>query len=518
MAARKTRLGFIPANRGFFSDELAAKMRRGFIDTLRGAGAEVVVPSTRDTKIGCVETLDEAGVAGRMFRDKRVDGIVIAAVNFGDEQGAALAVKESGLRVPILIVGCQEEETLTPTTERRDSFCGLLSIAEGLRQIGMRYSVPEQPIGLPTDASFRATCERFVRVCRVVAGLRSARYGQVGARPDAFWTCRYSERALQRMGVTCATLDLSEIIGAVQRMKATSAVRRIVGELKKDADASAVDDEILTKMAKFELALKRFIDDRKLDALAIQCWTSIQENLGISPCITMSRFDDRGIPCACEADITGALSMHALQLASDSPSCLADWNNLHNDDPELVNCWHCGVFPMSWAKTRPRIGCQEIISATTGRDRAMGVVEFVMRDGPVTLCRVTQDSTGAGKAMIAQGQVEPNPAKTFGSYGWVRLPGIAKLYKDVLLRHFPHHVAMNRSQVGNILWEALGNYMGLEVYTAERTSGKWTPELPFAVEGRPRPGRPSARPAREGPTSSAARHLDARAGCDTIQG
>jgi L-fucose isomerase-like protein len=279
-------------------------------------------------------------------------------------------------------------------------------------------------------------------------------------------------------------------------MKATSAVKRIVGELKRDADTSAVDDEILTKMAKFELALKRFIDDRKLDALAIQCWTSIQENLGISPCTTMSRFDDRGIPCACEADITGALSMHALQLASDCPSCLADWNNLHNDDPELVNCWHCGVFPMSWAKTRPRIGCQEIISATTGRDRAMGVVEFVMRDGSVTLCRVTQDSAGAGKAMIAQGQVEPNPAKTFGSYGWVRLPGIDKLYKDVLLRHFPHHVAMNRSQVGNILWEALGNYMGLEVYTAERTSGRWTPELPFAVEDRQRPGRSAKRKAR----------------------
>jgi L-fucose isomerase-like protein len=223
------------------------------------------------------------------------------------------------------------------------------------------------------------------------------------------------------------------------------------------------------------------VDDRKLDALAIQCWTSIQANLGICSCTTMSRFDDRGIPCACESDIMGALSMHALQLASAGPSCLADWNNLHNDDSELVNCWHCGVFPVSWAKGKPKMGCQEIIAGTTGRDNAMGVVEFVMKDGPVTLCRATQDNAGQFKVVLAQGTVEPNKARTFGSYGWVRIPGIGRLYKNVLLRHFPHHVAMNRSTVGNVLWEAFGNYLGFQVFTADCTRGLWTPDMPFKV-------------------------------------
>ena len=180
----------------------------------------------------------------------------------------------------------------------------------------------------------------------------------------------------------------------------------------------------------------------------------------------------------------GALSMHALQLASGGPSCLADWNNLHNADPELVNCWHCGVFPVSWAKGKARLGCQEIISKKVGRDRAMGVVEFVMKDGPVTLCRATQDNEGRFQAMLAEGAVEPNQAKTFGAYGWVRIPGIARLYKNVLVRHFPHHVAMNRSHVGNVLWEAFGNYLGFDVFAADSTSGRWTPDLPFSAAGK----------------------------------
>lgn len=482
MRQKKVSLGFIPANRGFFSDELAARMRKGTIGAIRDAGAKVVVPSMKDTKVGCVETRDEAVKVGRMFADRRVDGIVVSAVNFGDEQGVAQTLREADLDVPVLIVGCQEEEPLRRTTQRRDSFCGLLSIAESLRQLGMAYSVPEEPICFPSDESFRGTLERFVSVCRVVGGLRAARYGQLGARPDAFWTCRYSEKALQQLGPTVVSLDLSEVFAAVEGMKNTAAVRRVVGEIRETIDCSAVGDEVVEKIARFEAFCRNFVQENDLDGLGIQCWTSVQENLGICACSAMSRLNDSGIPCACEADMLGTLSMHALQLASGGPSCLADWNNLHNEDPELVNCWHCGVFPVSWAKGKPRMGCQEIVATDLGRDRCMGVVEFVMQDGPVTLCRATQDNEGRHKAALAQGTVEPNPAETFGSYGWVRMPGMGKLYKDVLLRHFPHHVAMNRSTVGNVLWEALGNYLGFEVYTAHRTDGRWSPELPFGIE------------------------------------
>ena len=475
----KVKIGFIPANRGFFSDKLAAKMRKATLETLKAAGAQVVVPSEKDTKVGCVENLQEAQLCARMFREQQVDGIVVGAVNFGDEQGVGLTLKEFGRKVPVLIFGCQEEEVLTPTTERRDSFCGLLSIGEALRQLGWAYSVPEVPICFPWEEGFKSSVGRFLGVTRVVAGVRGARYGQIGARPDAFWTCRYNEKALQELGVTVVTLDLSEVIGKVERMKSDAAVKRALADMKKVIDCSAVNDAILDKIARFEVVVRRFVQDKRLDGLAVQCWTSIQENLGICSCTTMARSHDRGVPAACESDILGTLSMHALQLASGGPSCLADWNNLHNDDAELVNCWHCGVFPPSWAKGKPKMGCQEIIAATTGRERAMGVVEFVMKDGPVTLCRATQDNAGRFKVALAEGKVEPNKAATFGSYGWVRIPDIARLYKDVLLRHFPHHVAMNRAKVGNVLWEAFGNYLGFEVYTAQNTCGHWSPDMPF---------------------------------------
>jgi L-fucose isomerase-like protein len=479
----KITLGFIPANRGFFSAELAATMRQQTIDAMTRQGINVVAPSPAQTKVGCVENRQEAEICAELFRQQRVQGIVIGAVNFGDEQAAAWTVRQARLDVPLLLFGCQEEETLTRSTRRRDSFCGLLSIGEALRQIGAKYTVAQRPICFPSDVSFAQELEGYVRVCRVVDGIRNARYGQIGARPEAFWTCRFDEKQLQRLGPTVVVLDLSEAIAGANAVKDEDPeLARVVEDITGYADVAAVRAQSIVRSAKLELFVRRWREANALDAMAIQCWTSIQANYGVCSCTTMSRLGDEGVPCACEADILGTLSMHALMLASGSPSALADWNNLHNDDDELVNLWHCGVFPRSFARTTPRIGVQEIIASSGAAkyEDSEGTVEFIAKASPLTLCRVTQDPEGSWKAMLAEGKIEDNPAETFGAYGWCRIANLQRLYRDVLLRHFPHHVAITQATVGNVLWEALGNYLGMEMYHGtQEVPGLYTPRLPF---------------------------------------
>lgn len=483
VSSGKMRIGFIPAHRGFFSAELAASMRAETIQALERQGVEVVVPSPEQTKVGCVENRREAELCAELFRQQRVQGIVVGAVNFGDEQSVAWTIRLAQLDAPILIFGCQEEETLRPSTPRRDSFCGLLSIGEALRQIGARYSVGRRPICYPRDPSFAQDLDWFLRVCRVVQGIRHARYGQVGTRPDAFWTCRFDEKRLQRLGPTTVVLDLSELIAGAEKMADSDPMVQTIGQqLRQYADTSAISESALLRSAKLEAFLRRWVEENGLDALAIQCWTSIQHNYGVCTCATMSRLGDEGTPCACEADILGTLSMHACWLASGSPAALADWNNLHNQDDELANLWHCGVFPKAFAKGQPRFGRHEIMVSSGGapEELAQGTVEFVAQPGPVTLCRVNLEAEGPFQAVLAEGRIEDNLAQTFGAYGWCRIPGLQRLYRDVLLRHFPHHVAMTQGQAGNVLWEALGNYLQMNVFHAAQViPGQYTPQLPF---------------------------------------
>lgn len=476
------RLGFIPANRRYFSTEMAAKARDETLAAMKALGIEAVVPDESMTEAGCVKNRDEGRACGELFRREGVDGIVIGAMNFGDEQACATAVQVSEANVPILIFGCQEEEALRPDLPRRDAFCGLLSIAEGLRQIGARYTITRKPICFPKEEGFLTDLDHFARVCRVVNGIRRARIGQIGTRPEAFWTCRYDEKILQRIGVTVVTKDLSELLGAIGRMSDDGpGVRDTIRSLQTQADTSSISPEILLKIAKFERALEDMIEQFELDAAAIQCWNSLQLNYGIVPCGVLARIGDTGIPVACEADVLGAFSMYALRLAADSPAALLDWNNLHNDDPELANLWHCGVYPPSFGKAKPKMAVQGIMSKHIGADKSTGVLELVVKEGPATVFRVTQGVEGEGwKVFIGQGRFEDNPASTFGAGGWCRLPGLELIYRDILLDHFPHHIAVTRAQVGNVLYEVFGNYFGMAVYHGEQSvPGLYRRSLPF---------------------------------------
>lgn len=480
LCQRPTRLGVLPANRGFFDSALAASMRAETLEALAQAGIEAVVPDEAMTRFGCVESIEEAERCARLFREKDVDGIVVVAVNFGDEQGVAWTLKTAALNVPVLLFACQEEGALSPKLKRRDAFCGLLSIGEVLRQLGVAYSVAPEPIGYPRDPAFAQAARWFAGVCRVTRGVRSARYGQIGARPDAFWTCRFDEARLQRLGPTTVTLDLSEVVGAIQRMSDDDpAVLATLQAIENYGDVSSVPAGPRLKMAKLETFLRKWGDANRVDAYAIQCWTAIQQQLGVCSCTSMSRLTDAGRPAACEADVLGALSMHALQLATGRPAALADWNNLHHEDPDLVNLWHCGVFPASFSEDKPVIGQHSIlpVAGACPPEDAEGVVNLVAAPAPATLCRVTADPETGWKCLVAEGAFESHEASTVGSYGWCRIPGLIPFYRDTLLRHFPHHVAVVPRHAGSIIAEAFGRYLGMDVFTPARSAE--TPAFPL---------------------------------------
>lgn len=89
----------------------------------------------------------------------------------------------------------------------------------------------------------------------------------------------------------------------------------------------------------------------------------------------MSMYSDNLMPSGCEVDITGVISMYALQLASGKPSALVDWNNNYTLEPDKCVLFHCGnwarsffggnesacatarSWPPSWARKTPMAPC-----------------------------------------------------------------------------------------------------------------------------------------------------------------
>ncbi len=209
-----TTLGVVVGNRGFFPGELCEQGRKSILAVLKEEGFDAVALGAKDTRYGAVETDAEARKCADLFRANRekIDGILITLPNFGDERGVADTLRLSGLEVPVLVHAFPDEMGRMGPEHRRDSFCGKISVCNILTQYGIRFTLTSAHTVDPETDAFREDLADFGAVCRVVRGLRGARFGQIGARTGAFATVRYSEKLLERCGISVESLDLSEII------------------------------------------------------------------------------------------------------------------------------------------------------------------------------------------------------------------------------------------------------------------------------------------------------------------
>jgi L-fucose isomerase-like protein len=381
---RQTTLGVIIGNRGFFPDHLCETGREDILRVLGEEGIAPVVLGQEDTQFGSVETLEDARKCAALFEEHReeIDGVLVTLPNFGEERGVADALRMSGLDVPVLIHAFPDEIGRMTIADRRDSFCGKMSVCNNLSQYGIPYTLTRLHTVAPASESFRQDLRNFAATCRVVRGLQNVRIGALGARPAAFLTVRYSEKLLEQAGISVETLDLSEAFGRAARLSdGDPEVQRRLEELRHYVPTRGVPEASLIKMAKFALVMRRWMDEQGLQATAVQCWTSMEEFFGIVPCAVMSMMSQGLLPSACETDVTGAVGMYALQLASGTPSALLDWNNNYGDDPDKCVIFHCSNLPRHFF-VEPRMDYQEIIAATVGQENTFGTIVGRIRTGP----------------------------------------------------------------------------------------------------------------------------------------
>src|ERR1700742_3175299 len=269
-------------------------------------------------------------------------------------------------------------------------------------------------------------------VCRVVKGLRNLRVGAIGARPAAFNTVRYSEKILEHNGISVETLDLSEVMGRISRMKDDdpAAVGKL-NAIQKYVSTSGIPQQALLKMAKLGAVVDSWMKATDVKISAVQCWTSLEENLGVVPCTVMSMMSDSLLSSACEVDVCGVLGMHALRLASETPSALLDWNNNYGSDPNKAVCFHCSNLPKHFFEN-VRMDFQEIIAGTVGKANTFGTCVGRVKAGPMSYARFsTDDRYGVIRGYTGPGQFTSDPLTTFGGAGVAEIPNLQRLLKYI---------------------------------------------------------------------------------------
>ena len=465
--------GIIIGTRAYFNSELAKDVRKQLLKTLADEGYDYVILPEDATPTGSssIETREDGLKCAELFRQNRdrIDGIIVSLPNFGFEIGIINAISVADLNVPVLVQACDDENDKVDLDSRRDAFCGKISVCNNLYQYGLPFTDTTLHTYSIYSELLAKDINKFAGICRVVNGLRHARIGAIGARPAGFQTVRASEKLLQKSGITVVPVDLSEILGAARKIEDTDA--ELLKKLEEIKCYAAVPKEYSDKLvlqAKFGVAVERWIEANQIDAVAVQCWDSLEQNYGCAACVTMSMLGEKLLPAACEVDIAGAVSMYALTLAAQGQSALLDWNNNFAEDRNKCVCTHCGNFPKSFVRNDLKLGTLGVLGRTLGKVNTFGAVYGKVTKGDFTFFRISTDDTkGAIKAYLGTGEITDDPYGMDGCIAVTKVNNLQTLMKYICKNGFEHHVAMVRNDVKEILNEAIEDYLGWNLYVHE---------------------------------------------------
>ena len=215
--------GLIVGNRGFFPDHLAATGRKDMIAALGGRRSRCGYLDSRTIEVRRRRDSQRSPQMRRLCSSSiaiRSTASLSLLPNFGDERAIADTLRLAGLKVPVLVQATPDTPSKMTISDRRDSFCGKMSACNNLTAIWHSLfadfaSHRNSPVRRVSKKIWRGS----LGVCHVVRGLKGLRIGSIGARPQAFNTVRYSEKLLEKNGISIITIDLSEILGRIDRMK-----------------------------------------------------------------------------------------------------------------------------------------------------------------------------------------------------------------------------------------------------------------------------------------------------------
>lgn len=465
-------LGLVVSSRAFFNAAYAPTARAELVAACEAAGIVPLILPADATPHGAVETREDARRTAAFFRANRdrIDGVVVALPNFGDEIAVVETLAMADLRVPVLVQASSDSIDKVDLAGRRDAFCGKISVTANLYQYGIDWTDTASHTCDLSGPEFAADLDRFARVCRTVRGLRRARIGAIGARTAPFQTMRFSEKLLQASGISVVTVDLSEILAAAGRLAGDDpAVRERLDEI---AAYGRIPDRIardaIVRQARLGVAVDRWMAENECDASSIQCWTSVQDNFGCATCLSMSMMGEKLQPSACEVDVAGALSMYALALAAGTPPALLDWNNNYGDAVDRCVCTHCGNFPKSFIGEEPEISELGVIGTVVGPDKCFGAVKGKVKAGPMTYFRLsTDDRRGMIRTYVGEGAFTDDPFGMDGGIAVTEVPRLRDLLAFITRNGFEHHVAMVRGHHAGVVEEAAGRYLGWANYRHE---------------------------------------------------
>ena len=464
----KTVFALCFGNRGFMPGELILDARKEMVEAVTNAGYDYIIMDENATRYGAVETRDE----GILYHDwlkkheGEYTGVIFCQPIFVDENGAINALRDAG--VPILMQAYPDELGKLDFQHRRDAYCGKFSVTDVFTQCKVPFTVMKPHVVHPLSDAFSQNLHDFAAVCRIVNGMKRSTIGAIGARTTAFKTVRYDETALERYGITVESFDLSELIFKVQNLKENDTrITEKIKRLKQYTNCSTVPDNKMNTLARISVIIDEYIETYHLDAITLRCWNEMESILRVCPCVLLSELNDRGIVASCEIDLCSAITMRAINLASQQPTAVLDWNNNYGDDENKVILFHCGPVAQSLMTAKGTV-TEHKMFAKNDPDSGWGCNEGRIKSFPMTFANCLTEN-GRLVAYVSEGEFTDDIIEDgfFGCGGVAKIDNLQNKLIKLARSGFKHHTSIGVGHIKNIIEEAFNVYLGYDMISID---------------------------------------------------
>lgn len=460
------KLGVAATRRFVFSKEDAHKYKDLVLEKLKTMeDIEVVDIESINSEGLLFDNDDHADQIIELFVKEKVDAVFFPHTNFGTENTVCRVAQ--GVGKPVLLWGPRDEDPLENGMRLRDTQCGLFATGKILRRFNVPFTyIPNTRLN---DPIFERGLKNFIGAVSVVKAMTRLRLLQISTRPAGFWTMMYNEgELLEKFGIEVYPISLVEIKDKTDEYYNSNdqEVETVMKEIKSKLDTSAVTEDHIRQIAALKVAMHYYVKAKGCKAIAIQCWSALQDTMHIMPCLANALLTDEFIPVTCETDIHGAITSVMTQEAAmrTTPTFFADLTVRHseNDNAELL--FHCGNFPVSL--------CRDGCNATLEKhflfdDHSPGTHEAEIKGGDMTIVRFDGDH---GEYKLFLGHAKGVEGKyTRGSYVWVEVDNWVKWERKLVEGPYVHHCVGIHADVIPVLYEAMKYIPGIELDLVDTT-------------------------------------------------
>ncbi len=488
------KLGLIAVSRDCFIISLSERRRAAIAAACAARGLDVYeAKTTVENENDMLKAVDEVKEAG-------CNALCVFLGNFGPETPETLIAQR--FDGPVMYAAAAEETGNDLINGRGDAYCGMLNCSYNLGMRKIRAHIPEYPVGTAEEVADMIA--DFIPVARTVLGLSGLKIITFGPRPQDFFACNAPIKGLYDIGVEIEENSELDLLVAYKEHAGDARIPEVVEDMKKEMGEGRYYEDLLARMAQFELTLLDWAEAhkgaRKYVAFADKCWPAFPSQFGFEPCYVNSRLVARGIPVSCEVDIYGALSEYIGLCVTGDAVTLLDINNsvpkdLYDEDiapkfsyklTDTFMGFHCGNTPACKMCADRAIKYQLIQHRLlepkdSEPDFTRGTLEGDIAASDITFYRLQCDAQGVLRAYIAEGEVLPVATRSFGGIGIFAIPEMGRFYRHVLIeKGYPHHGAVAFSHCGKALFSIL-RYLGVEDIAYNHPAGlPYKTENPFA--------------------------------------